>query len=48
MSDPVAQDIIERMLLAINSMPICAGEFLGDDLYRDIQTYLGYEEEEDE
>lgn len=39
-SSVAAEYLIHEMLSKINNMPICAAEFLGDELYEEVQDYL--------
>ena len=45
---PIANWIIEDILRTINTLPISAEEFLGEELYEEIGDYLGWEREEED
>lgn len=35
-----AKDVLSRVVFQLNCLPMCLSDFLGRDLYRDVQTVL--------
>lgn len=43
-----ARDLIDRLLDALNALPCCWEDFVGEELADEVKDFLGWEDEEDE